>query len=131
LRWSPSTIELVWSILAVIGIVGSTLGVVIQTRDYRNARLLHNGLRTRRLIVTWMMLRNEVASVIVQCAFLLLGIMALFTAGGRDPDDLRRRFGVAILWALVVAELALVSTTLLRRRDRRQLRQITLRENGE
>jgi len=122
--WAPAPLELLWTSLAVIGIITSIYGIVVQAKDFRAARDFHNGLRTRRLIVTRMMLRNEIASVIVQFAFLLLGIMALFTQGGQDPNDFRRSFWSVILWSFVTAEIALVTSTLARRRDRHWLRRV-------
>jgi magnesium-transporting ATPase (P-type) len=129
MRWSPSTIELLWTSLAFIGIIASIIGIMVQAKDYRAARQLDNGLRNRRLIVTWMMLRGEIVSVIVQGAFLLVGILALFTPGGRDLDEVRSTVATIVLYGFVVAQITLVASTLLRRRDRQHLRRIV--ENNE
>lgn len=106
-------VEVVWTIVAAIGLVACFIGLreAVGDRTYLRA----NNLNGRRLIVAQGLIRREALRLCIQLAGGYIGIYAL---GQPNPPDARLNF---LTFLLVAMQVFTVINTVLDQRDRARL----------
>lgn len=120
-------IELVWSFIALIGLVFSVFNLRDSLGDLRF--LKRAGVKNGRLSVAKSNLYTELSRTIIQSIFLTIGIMALFLPAppASSLPPLQLAIQVAFRWGLVISASLLALNTYLSHNLRKHL---TEGENG-
>jgi hypothetical protein len=122
-----SDIEILWTLLAVVGVVAASFGLRDAVRD---RRWLHdqdppaNGLRETMALQR---IRDEAGRVFVHGVFGTIGVLAMTIPEAPNQLDLPWNVTLAtalVRWGLIACALVLTTQSLLNRRDRIVLRGI-------
>lgn len=102
-----SDIEVVWTIIAAIGLAFSIYNLRDAWRDYQALGVLANGRRA----IAILSLKMEGTRIFIQTLFVAIGIAAMTVQD--PPDQLQRPWNVIVLstlfrWGLVVAGILIM-----------------------
>lgn len=103
---SVEDIEVLWSIIAIVGACFSVYNIREAYRDLR--ALSYEAARNGRGKFGRLLLKNEIARLIIQLIFLTIGILAMtVTSGGTPPGTPLNLIilGIIFRWGLITASL--------------------------
>lgn len=115
-------IEILWVILALVGLVYSAINVTEAAKDYRfvQERRIANGRR----VLAWSHLVSESLRAGVLFIFLVIGVLAMFFASpptGQVPRNVTIAMAVT-RWGLIASSAMLVLKTYIAKKARDQIR---------
>jgi hypothetical protein len=120
---SVSDIEVMWTLIAAVGLAFSLYNMREATSDA--ATLRERGIANGRRILATTNVLAESARLAKQTIFLLIGIVAMFlpeVANSADLPTVQMLAGIFIKWGLIVASLLTTFQSYLGFRARRLLR---------